>query len=68
MKRGAAIKVINRALGPTLQRLAFGANLYGVGARELFCVRDHKEQENILNAMEVLSEDTLEASLFGEMT
>ncbi|KKL18637.1 hypothetical protein LCGC14_2473570, partial [marine sediment metagenome] len=60
MKRETAIKVINRALGPTLQRLAFGANLYSVGARELFCVRDHEERERILNAMEVLSKDTLE--------
>ena len=57
MKRKTAIKVVNDALKPTLQRLAFGANLYDAGVRELFCIRDHKKRERIREAMSTILAD-----------
>lgn len=57
MKKKTAIKVIERALKPTLQRLAFGANLYNAGVRDLFCARDYKERERILKALATLADN-----------
>ena len=55
MTNKQAIKVIEKSLTPTLQKLAFGANLYDSGIRTHFAVRSFKERQKIRQAMKILT-------------
>lgn len=55
MTREQAIRMVEKALTPTLNKLAFGANLYDIGSRASFAVKAHKERQKIRKAMEILT-------------
>lgn len=55
MTKKQAEKVIEKALAPKLQQLAFGANLYDQGMRTHFAARSFKERQKIRQAMEILT-------------